>query len=148
MNSDLSKILKLFAVPSEKSDSPKSILTRAEIQERVAPQILAAFRAGQQPTTAELAKRALGDAGYPTASGATKSVGDALGHNAHGLRLHFAGKGKVRAVRRCKENVSLILESDSLLNKIETIVLAAGFDDLGEVTPWFDSLPSALPVAG
>lgn len=145
MNPDLSKILKLFDVPSEKSDSPKSILTRAEIQDRAVPHILAAFRAGQQPTTTELARRSLADAGYPTASGAAKSLGDSLGHNRHVLQLHFNGKGKTRAVRRCKENVARILES--VLEKAEAIILAVGFADLDEFKTWFESLPSVLPAA-
>jgi hypothetical protein len=131
------------SIPAEKGSVSKSINSRAAIQLAVASPILDAIRRGHEITVAEMvdASGLLGQ--YPTRSGLAKSIGDAIGQNHSGLRLHYGHVGRVQV---CRENVAL------LLNKIptdlwETIAQNAGFESLQALIAYAETLPSGVKSA-
>jgi hypothetical protein len=76
---------------------------------------------------------------YPTRSGLAKSIGDAIGQNHSGLQLHR----HLGAVRRCRENVALILKQLPE-SQYEEVAVEAGFENLAAFGAFVETLPSAV----
>ena len=124
--------------PSEKGPQSKSLHTRQEIVEAVAVPMFAAMKADRCPDGAELVDGCglLGD--YPTRSGLAKTVGDSLGHNHGGAKLHRSGA----AYQRCRENCALVLKKIPAGNR-ETVAHDAGFESVAALVAWARTLPGA-----
>jgi hypothetical protein len=128
--------------PSEKSETQKSLLTRPRILRRTTPAILRAFREKVEATIRRLFGMALADVGYPIdkrgkPSGGYKALGDALGHNSNGARLHRSKGGEVI---RCRENAVLLLRL--FRDDRAAIATEAGFVDEVALKAFVDSLPT------
>jgi hypothetical protein len=133
--------LSRHAVPAEKQVGGNTIMSRPTMLRTVVPVILDDFHKGYDSILTSLYSRCLADKGFPTLSGAMKSLGDGLGQNAGGLRLHrvLCGGERHRAVKRCKANVALILER--FPDDGEAIAAEAGFPGgLAELVEWANTL--------
>lgn len=132
----------LFAhgTPAEKGDLSKRICSREQIVVAIAPPTFRAFLANREPLIAELVDGSDLLPVYPTRSGLSKSVGDAIGQNRSGCRCH---RGPGGAVRRCRENVSLILQKIPAGYR-ETVAVDAGLRDLRALVDFGLSLPSVV----
>jgi hypothetical protein len=123
------------AIPAEKNEGGNTIMARIHMQRITAPVILEDFRNGLDSMLASLFTRCLIDKGYPTQVGAMKALGDGLGQNHGGLRLHRVKRG----VRRCKANVALILQA--FPDDGDAIAREAGFGGgLAELLDWANEL--------
>jgi hypothetical protein len=123
------------AVPAEKNEGGNTIMSRIVMQRITAPEIVSDFRNGFDSMLASLHERCLADKGYPTKSGAMKALGDGLGQNHGGLRLHRVKGG----IRRCRANVALILQA--FPSDGEEIASEAGFaGGLAELIEWANTL--------
>ena len=110
-------------------------MSRINMQRLTVSEILSDFRNGYDSFLASLYERCLADEGYPTKNGAMKALGDGLGQNHGGLRLHRVKGG----VRRCKANVALILQAFPYDG--EAIAHEAGFaGGLAELIEWANTL--------
>ncbi len=129
-----------YSTPAEKGDVSKRICSREEIVGAVAVPTFAAFLANREPVIAELVDGSELLDRYPTRSGLSKSVGDAIGQNHSGCRCHRSHGG---AVKRCRENCSLILQKIPEGNR-EAVAQASGFEDLAALVAFAMTLPSVV----
>jgi hypothetical protein len=134
LEQEMNALLK-SAVPAEKNEGGSTIMSRINMQRITAPVILSDFRNGFDSMLVSLFTRCLIDKGYPTQVGGMKALGDGLGQNHGGLRLHRVKGG----VRRCKANVALILQA--FPDDGEEIAREAGFDGgLAQLVEWANDL--------
>ena len=129
------------AVPAPKQERGKSICSRTQIVIAVAWVILRAFREGRSPLLAELVDGSGLLPSYPTRSGGSISVGDAIGQNGgHAAKLWRANNG---AIRRVRENVANLMKAIPVSAR-QGVVEKAGCVDIAELVAVAKTLQSAV----